>query len=118
MKILLFGNHGQVGWELSRTLALLGDLIALNRQSKNGLCGDLTRFDALRTTIRAIAPDVIVNSAAYTAVDRAESEPELAALINALAPQVLAEEAAALGAWLVHFFNGLCVRWQRDCAVV
>ena len=103
MKILIFGSHGQVGWELSRALAPLGELIALNRHSKNGLCGDLTRLEALRDTVRAIAPDVIVNAAAYTAVDRAESEPELAALINAKAPQVLAEEAAALGAWLVHY---------------
>jgi len=103
MKILLFGGQGQVGWELSRSLAPLGELIAVNRHSKNGLCGNLSRFDALRDTVRAIKPDVIVNAAAYTAVDRAESEPDLAALINAQAPQVLAEEAAALGAWLVHY---------------
>lgn len=103
MKILLLGSQGQVGWELSRSLAPLGELIALNRHSKNGLCGDLSRLDALHDTVRAIKPDVIVNAAAYTAVDRAESEPELAALINAQAPQVLAEEASALVAWLVHY---------------
>ena len=103
IKLVLIGNQGQVGWQLSRSLAPLGELVALNRYSNNGLCGDLTRLNALRATVRAIAPDVIVNAAAYTAVDRAESEPDLAALINALAPQVLAEEAAALGAWLVHY---------------
>lgn len=111
LKVLLFGSHGQVGWELSRALAPLGEIIGLNRHSMNGVCGDLSRSDALRDTVRAIKPDVIVNAAAYTAVDRAEAEPELAACINSRAPQVLAEEAAALGAWLVHYstdyvFNG------------
>ena len=84
-------------------LAPLGELSAVNRHSKNGLCGNLTRLDSLRDSVLAIAPDIIVNAAAYTAVDRAESEPTLAALVNAEAPQVLAEEAAALGAWLVHY---------------
>jgi len=121
MKILLLGSNGQVGWELSRALAPLGELIALNRHSKNGVCGDLSRLDLLRDSVRAIAPDVIVNAAAYTAVDRAESEPDLAALINALAPQVLAEEAAALGAWVVHYStdyvfdgSGTAPRYETD----
>lgn len=103
MKILLLGKSGQVGWELQRALAPLGELVALDRQGENGLCGDLTDLDGLRNTIRSLQPDVIVNAAAYTAVDKAESEPELACLINALAPQVMAEEMCALNGWLVHY---------------
>ena len=103
MKILLFGKGGQVGWELQRALAPLGELIALDRQGENGLCGDLADLDGLRITIRSLKPDVIVNAAAYTAVDKAENEPELALLINAQAPQVMAEEMRALKGWLVHY---------------
>jgi dTDP-4-dehydrorhamnose reductase len=103
MKILLFGKNGQVGWELQRSLAPLGELIALDRAGTDGLCGDLTQLDALAATVRAVRPDVIVNAAAYTAVDKAESEPDLAQLINAQAAGVLAQEAKALGAWLVHY---------------
>ena len=102
MKILLFGKNGQLGWELQRSLAPLGDLIALDRHSQD-LCGDLGNLPGLADTVRALRPDVIVNAAAHTAVDRAESEPELARTINALAPGVLAQEAAKLGAWLVHY---------------
>ena len=102
MKILLLGKNGQVGWELQRALAPLGELTALDRVPENGLCGDLAKPDDLRATIRAVRPDVIVNAAAYTAVDRAEGESELAYAVNAVGPAVLAEEAAALGAWLVH----------------
>ena len=102
MKILLLGKNGQVGWELQRSLAPLGELIALDRHSTE-YCGDLSRLDDLANTVRSIQPDVIVNAAAYTAVDKAESEPELARTINALAPEVLAREAAQLGAWLVHY---------------
>lgn len=102
MKILLFGKDGQVGWELQRSLAPLGELVALGRDSK-GHCGDFADLDGIARTVRAIAPDVIVNAAAHTAVDRAESEPELARAINAAAPGVLAREAAATGAWLVHY---------------
>jgi dTDP-4-dehydrorhamnose reductase len=102
MKILLFGMNGQVGWELQRSLAPLGELVALSRNSKDH-CGDFADPDGLARTVRAIAPDVIVNAAAHTAVDKAESEPELARAINATAPGVLAREAAALGAWLVHY---------------
>lgn len=103
MKILLFGKNGQVGWELQRSLAPLGQVIALGHDGGGGLCGDLANLQGLVETIRNVAPDVIVNAAAYTAVDKAESDPELAYLINAAAPGVMAEEAASLGAWLVHY---------------
>lgn len=103
MKILLLGKNGQVGWELQRALAPLGEVIALDRQGTDGLCGELADLERLAATVRALAPDVIVNAAAYTAVDKAESEPDLAMLINGEAPGVLAREAAALGAWLIHY---------------
>ena len=103
MKILLLGKSGQVGWELQRALAPLGELVALDRQGENGLCGDLADLDGLRNTIRSLQPDIIVNAAAYTAVDQAESEPELACLINALAPQVMAEAMRERNGWLVHY---------------
>ncbi|MED7667600.1 dTDP-4-dehydrorhamnose reductase [Pseudomonas moraviensis subsp. stanleyae] len=103
MRILLLGKNGQVGWELQRSLAPLGELIALDRIARDGLCGDLSDPDALRTTVRQINPDVIVNSAAYTAVDKAESEADLALLVNGQAVQVLAEEAAMSSAWLIHY---------------
>ena len=102
MKILLFGQNGQVGWELQRSLAPLGDLVALDRRSTN-LCGDLGNLAGLAATIQQVRPDIIINAAAYTAVDKAESEPELARTINALAPGVMAQEAAKIGAWLVHY---------------
>lgn len=102
MKILLFGKNGQLGWELQRSLAPLGDLIALDRSTSEA-CGDLSDLAGLAATVHALRPDVIVNAAAHTAVDKAESEPELARTVNALAPGVLAREAALLGAWLVHF---------------
>lgn len=102
MKILLFGKNGQVGWELQRSLLPLGDLVALDSRSRE-LCGDLTRLSEIAETVRAVAPDVVVNAAAYTNVDKAESEPEHVRIINALAPAALASEAAKLGAWLVHY---------------
>ena len=102
MKILLLGKNGQLGWELQRGLAPLGDLVALDRHSHE-YCGDLANLDGLAETVRLLRPDVIVNAAAHTAVDRAESEPELARTINALAPGVLARGAGALGALLVHY---------------
>lgn len=102
MKILLFGKNGQVGWELQRSLAPLGELVALGRDSQE-LCGDFANLDGLARTVRTIAPDVIVNAAAHTAVDKAESEADLARTINALAPSVLAQEAKRSGAWLVHY---------------
>lgn len=104
MKILLLGKNGQVGWELQRALAPLGDVIALDRNGGAGeLCGDLSDLEGLARTVRAVAPDVIVNAAAWTAVDKAETEQQMARRINAEAPAVLAREAAALGAWLVHY---------------
>ena len=102
MKILLFGKDGQVGWELQRSLSVLGEVIALGRGSTE-YCGDFSRPEAIAETVRAIRPDVIVNAVAHTAVDKAESEPELARLLNATMPGVLAQEAARLGAWLVHY---------------
>jgi dTDP-4-dehydrorhamnose reductase len=80
----------------------LGELIALDAHSKE-LCGDFTDLDGLARTVRSIAPDVIVNAAAHTAVDKAESEPELVRTINALAPGVLAQEAKRANAWLIHY---------------
>jgi len=102
MKILLLGCAGQVGWELQRSLAVLGEVVALDRRS-TPLCGDIGQLQALAQTVRTVRPDVIVNAAAHTAVDRAEGEPELARLLNAAAPGVLAQEALALDALLVHY---------------
>ncbi|MFO1345121.1 MAG: dTDP-4-dehydrorhamnose reductase [Rhodocyclaceae bacterium] len=96
--ILLFGANGQVGWQLQRALSPLGTVTAVDHTE----C-DLSDTSAIRTTIAAVKPRIIVNAAAYTAVDRAESEPELARAINATAPAVMAEAAKALGALLVHY---------------
>jgi len=101
-RILLLGKGGQVGWELQRSLASLGELIALDHDSRD-YCGDFSNLAGLADTVRAVRPDIIVNAAAHTAVDKAESEPDLARTLNALAPEVLAVEAAKLGAWLVHY---------------
>ncbi|AWI81653.1 dTDP-4-dehydrorhamnose reductase [Parazoarcus communis] len=120
MKILLLGKDGQVGWELQRALAPLGELVVLGRQGRDGLSGDLSDPAALRATVDAVAPDVIVNAAAHTAVDKAESEAELAQRINADAPGVLAQAAASRGAVLVHYstdyvFDGSGSKpWQED----
>jgi len=106
MKMLLLGSTGQVGWELQRSLAPLGELWALSRDRQSNpdqLCGDLSDAQGLANTVRAVRPDVIVNAAAYTAVDKAESESETARSINAMAPGILAQEANRLGAWLVHY---------------
>jgi dTDP-4-dehydrorhamnose reductase len=102
-KILLLGKNGQVGWELQRALAPLGEVVALDFDSPGPLSGDFSKPDSLAATVRAVAPQIIVNAAAHTAVDKAESEPALARAINALAPGVLAREAASLDAWLVHY---------------
>ncbi len=101
-KILLFGKGGQVGWELQRSLAPLGELVAVDHDDTE-VCGDFTNLQGLVETIQALRPNIIVNAAAYTAVDKAESEPKLARIINALAPGVLAQEAKKLGALLVHY---------------
>ena len=103
MRILLFGKNGQVGWELQRSLAPLGELVALDRNDASPLRGDLADPAGLESVVGRVRPDVIVNAAAYTAVDRAESEPDLARAINATAPGVLAREARAAGVWRVHF---------------
>lgn len=97
-RILVIGRRGQVGWELRRTLAPLGELFAFDFPDI-----DLTKPETLRPLVREIKPDLVVNAAAYTAVDKAEDEVETCRAINAGAPRVLAEEAAALGARFVHF---------------
>ena len=102
MKILLFGKNGQVGWELQRSLAPLGEVIALDVNDQT-MCGDLNNLAGIAKTIQTVAPDVIVNAAAHTAVDKAESEPEFAHTLNALAVEVMAKEAKRSGAWLVHY---------------
>lgn len=118
-RILLTGARGQVGWELRRTLGCLGEVVALDSRAMN-----LADADAVRQTVRNIAPGIIVNPAAYTAVDKAEGEPELAHAVNAVAPGILAEEAARLNALLVHYstdyvFNGGgCMPWKRTLPVI
>jgi len=96
--ILLIGRHGQVSWELQRTLAPLGKVVALDFPEV-----DLTDSDGLRKLVREVKPQVLVNAAAYTAVDKAEDELEKCRAINATGPGVLAEEAAKLGALMVHY---------------
>lgn len=121
MKILLFGKSGQVGWELQRSLAPLGQLVALGSESRE-MCGNLRDPDGIARTVRDVAPDVIVNAAAHTAVDKAESEPGLAEALNARAPGVLADEALRCGALLVHystdyvFDGGGSLPWQESDA--
>lgn len=118
MMILLLGKNGQVGWELQRSLSVLGELVALDRHSEH--CGDLSQPERLADTVRALRPNVIVNAAAHTAVDKAESEVDLARTLNAKAPMVLAQAAAEIGAWLVHYstdyvFDGRGdVPWQES----
>jgi len=127
MKILLFGRDGQVGWELQRSLAVLGELTALGTladKNPQHLCGDLYDLDGVAKTIQTVRPDVIVNAAAYTAVDKAQAEGNRvrAHALNALAPAVLAEQAQQLGAWLVHYssdyvFDGSgSVAWREGDA--
>ena len=102
MKILLLGKNGQVGWELQRSLASLGEVLALDRNSITH-CGDLANLEGLAETVRVFRPQVVVNAAAYTAVDKAESDQTTAHLINALAPEVLSRACAAIDALLVHY---------------
>lgn len=119
MKILLFGRSGQVGWELQRSLAPLGELVALDRHSTD-YCGDLSNLLGIDATVRQVRPDLIVNAAAYTAVDKAESDVATAYTVNAEAPGVLAEAAQTAGAWLVHYstdyvFDGSGSKpWRED----
>ena len=108
MNILLLGKNGQVGWELQRALSPLGVVTALGHDSPGpvqcpDLRADFSQPEQVAALVRAVRPDVIVNAAAHTAVDKAESEPELARAINATAPAVLARCAAETGAWLVHY---------------
>jgi dTDP-4-dehydrorhamnose reductase len=126
MNILLLGKNGQLGWELQRSLAVLGHVTALDRQSQSQgspHCGDLCNLDGLAQTVRELQPDVIVNAAAYTAVDKAESQADVAHLVNAQAPAVLAREAEKIGATLIHYstdyvFNGRGDKaWQEADAV-
>ncbi len=98
MKILLTGVTGQVGWELQRTLMTLGEVIAVGRSQLN-----LAQPNTIRSIIREVQPNLIINPAAYTNVDKAESEPELAMIINGIAPGVMAEEAKRLGAAIIHY---------------
>ena len=102
MKILLFGKGGQVGWELQRSLAPLGDVVTLDHDSTDH-CGNFSNPAGLLDTVRDVKPDIIVNAAAHTAVDKAESEPDLVRALNATAPGLLAQEAQRLGAWFVHY---------------
>ncbi|MHA0916207.1 dTDP-4-dehydrorhamnose reductase [Kosakonia cowanii] len=119
MNVLLFGKNGQLGWELQRALAPLGNLVTLDRRSIE-YCGDLSRPQDIADTIRRIRPQVIVNSAAYTAVDKAESERELAYTINALSVEAMAREAANLDACVVHYSSDYVfpgsgeVAWQEN----
>lgn len=111
MKILLLGKNGQIGWELQRTLAPLGKITALGRQEL-----DLTDTQAIRRAVRSVKPDLIVNAAAYTGVDKAEEESELAMIVNGIAPGILAEEAAHGKMLIVHYstdyvFDGT----KNDC---
>ncbi|MBK0391965.1 dTDP-4-dehydrorhamnose reductase [Ramlibacter algicola] len=122
MKILLFGCNGQVGWELQRSLAALGELVAIDAAGEGDLRGDFSAPDAVAATVRAVQPDVIVNAAAYTAVDKAETDAATARLVNAATPCVIAREARSLGALLVHYstdyvFDGSGDRpWQETDA--
>ncbi|CAM4160683.1 MULTISPECIES: dTDP-4-dehydrorhamnose reductase [Lelliottia] len=102
MNILLFGKTGQVGWELQRALAPLGNVIALDVHSKD-FCGDFSNPEGIAQTVRRIKPDVIVNAAAHTAVDKAESEQEFAQLLNATSVEAIAKAAAEIGAWVIHY---------------
>ncbi len=103
MRILLLGKNGQVGWELQRALAPLGEVIACDFDSKPELRCDFGQPDSLPALVRRVQPQLIVNSAAHTAVDKAESEPDFARKLNATAPGVVAREAAALGVPLLHY---------------
>lgn len=119
MKILLFGCNGQVGWELQRSLAPLGEVVALGSQGSDGLCGDFADPEGIARTVREVRPDAIVNAAAYTAVDKAESEPQRAEQVNALTPGVIAQAAHELDAWLLHYstdyvFDGSGTRPWRE----
>jgi len=113
VKILLTGRNGQLGWELARTLAPLGEVVAFDRR---GL--DLSVPDQIVSAVRSVRPDVLVNAAAYTAVDRAESEPETAHAINAVAVAILAEEAKRARALFIHFSTDYVFDGTKDTPYV
>ncbi|MFL1548343.1 dTDP-4-dehydrorhamnose reductase [Pseudomonas sp. IB20] len=113
MRILLLGKNGQVGWELQRSLAPLGQVLALDSKSRD-YCGDLNDLQGLAATVQRFAPEVIVNAAAYTAVDKAENAPDQALRVNAEAPAVLATEARKLNALLVHYSTDYVFDGQGD----
>jgi dTDP-4-dehydrorhamnose reductase len=121
MKLLLLGKGGQVGWELQRSLAPLGELVALDFDSTD-FNADFSRPEQLAETVLKVRPDVIVNAAAHTAVDKAESEPEFARKLNATSPGVVAEAAQQIGALMVHYstdyvFDGSGSKpWKEDDA--
>lgn len=102
MNILLFGGTGQVGWELQRSLAPLGNVISVDVRS-TGYCGDFSNPEGVAETVRRVKPDVIVNAAAHTVVDKAESERDFAQLLNATSVKAIAKEAEKLNAWLIHY---------------
>ncbi|EOV0647186.1 dTDP-4-dehydrorhamnose reductase [Cronobacter turicensis] len=102
MNILLFGKSGQVGWELQRALAPLGHIIALDFNSED-YCGDFSNPEGVAETVRRIKPDVIVNAAAHTAVDKAEAERDFAQLLNATSVEAIAREATKINAWVIHY---------------
>ncbi len=119
--ILLLGKNGQVGWELQRALAPLGQIVACDFDSPAELRADFSAPESLRSLVRRVKPDVVVNAAAHTAVDKAESEPEVARALNATSPGVVAEEAATLGALMVHYstdyvFDGSGENWRDEGA--
>jgi dTDP-4-dehydrorhamnose reductase len=113
MKILLLGKNGQVGWELCRTLAPLAEVTAVDYPEVN-----FTDPPALRRLVAEVRPDVVVNAAAYTAVDKAETEPELCQQINAVAPGILAEEAKKIGALMVHYSTDYIFDGAKSSAYV
>ncbi len=113
MSILLLGKDGQVGWELQRALCPLGEVHARSRKET-----DLSDLDGLRALVARLRPAAIVNAAAYTAVDKAESEPDLAYRVNALAPSALAEAARSYGAWLIHYSTDYVFDGEKDGSYV
>ena len=122
MKILLFGANGQVGWELRRSLAPLGEVVALGSAGEEGLAGDFLDPQAVAATVERVRPGLVVNAAAYTAVDKAEAEAQQALTVNALAPEAIARAARRVGAPVVHYstdyvFDGSGRRpWREDDA--
>jgi dTDP-4-dehydrorhamnose reductase len=120
VKILLFGANGQVGWELRRSLAPLGELVALGSEGADGLAGDFLDPAGVSATVDRVRPGLVVNAAAYTAVDKAESDADRALTINALAPEAIAQAARRVGAPVVHYstdyvFDGSGSRpWRED----